>query len=162
MPLLLFFFFGWQMLYLTSSLVVLNWKLVTHFKNYRFETWDVLKGTCFYTQNHKEAHSAQLPPVSSSRSSWAPTASSAHEPCSALKRRTSGVRPRYENYPANSHEVFWTQKLSANNNGSVPFSSYEISLQINILQLQNNNFSLKWFALLSAIGVNNGLRKESC
>lgn len=150
------------MLYLTSSLVVFNWKSVTHIKNYQFETWDVLKGTYFYTEKYKQAHTAQLPPVSSSCSSCAPMASSAHEPCSALRRRTFGVRPHYENYPASSHEVFWTQKLSANNNGSVPFFSYEISLQINILQLQNNNFSLKWFALLSAIGVNNVLWKESC
>lgn len=59
-------------------------------------------------------------------------------------------------------KCFELKKLNANNNGLVPFLSYEIILQINILQLQNNNFSLKWFALLSAIGVNNGLQKESC
>lgn len=44
LPSLFWFNFFFPMLLLKSSLVVLNWKSVTHLKNYRFEPWGILKG----------------------------------------------------------------------------------------------------------------------
>lgn len=146
------------MLQLTFSFVVFNWKSVTHLKNYRFETWDVLKGTWFLQIS---TYCLTAPQTLSAISAGLPQTEALMITAEFWKDGPLGLE-HIMKITHNSHEVFWTQKLSANNNGSVPFFSYEISLQINILELQNNNFSLKWFAFLSAIGVNNGLRKESC